>query len=77
MPYICSTPPALPHFMVVLNTHYQTLNVPLQKVADIVATLASENDQIWPVEQWPAMRFKEGVKVGAKGAPSVSLSITI
>ena len=53
--------------MVVLNIHCRTLNAPLPKVADIVATIASKNDQIWPTEQWPPMRFKEGVKVGAKG----------
>jgi hypothetical protein len=53
--------------MVVLNTHYRTLNVSRSKVAAMVATIASENDQIWPLEQWPAMRFKEGMKPGSKG----------
>lgn len=53
--------------MNVLNTHSRTLNVPLPKVAELVATIANKDDQIWPTEQWPRMRFKEGTKVGASG----------
>ena len=32
-----------------------------------MSTLSTENDKIWPTEQWPAMKFKGGIQVGAKG----------
>lgn len=53
--------------MVVLNIHRRTLSVPAHKVAEVMATLASKNDQVWPTEQWPRMRFKEGTIIGASG----------
>ena len=30
-------------------------------------TLSTENDLIWPKENWPEMKFKDGIQVGAKG----------
>jgi hypothetical protein len=51
----------------VLNIHKRTLNQPKIKVVELLETLASENDKIWPNEKWPAMKFKNGIKNGAKG----------
>lgn len=34
---------------------------------ELVKTLSMEDDRIWPNEKWPAMRFKAGIQVGAKG----------
>ncbi|CAM1363612.1 conserved hypothetical protein [Tenacibaculum sediminilitoris] len=53
--------------MRVLNIHKRTLNQPKSEVVELLKTLATENDRIWPKEKWPAMRFKEGINVGAKG----------
>lgn len=43
-----------------LNIHKRTLNQPKIKVVELLETLASENDKIWPNEKWPPMKFKNG-----------------
>lgn len=53
--------------MKVLNIHKRTLNQPIDKLAELLKTLSTENDRIWPKEKWPEMKFKEGIKIGAKG----------
>tara|TARA_B100001059_G_C17615062_1_gene466584 strand:+ start:151 stop:642 length:492 start_codon:yes stop_codon:yes gene_type:complete len=53
--------------MRVLNIHKRIINQPLHKLEKLLKTLATENDMVWPREQWPAMKFKQGLKVGAKG----------
>ncbi|MGG6230041.1 hypothetical protein [Tenacibaculum sp. SDUM215027] len=53
--------------MRVLNIHKRTLNQPKSEIAELLKTLATENDRIWPKEKWPAMRFKGGINVGEKG----------
>ena len=53
--------------MKVLNIHTRTINQPKRKVSELIETLSAENDQIWPKEKWPRMKFKDGIKVGAKG----------
>jgi hypothetical protein len=51
----------------VLNIHKRILNQPKSKITELIKTLSTENDGIWPKEKWPAMKFKNGIKVGAKG----------
>ncbi|MGH1336370.1 MAG: SRPBCC family protein [Aureispira sp.] len=53
--------------MKIVNIHQRVLKHPKSKVVDLLKTLSTENDKIWPKEQWPAMKFKEGIQVGAKG----------
>ncbi len=53
--------------MKVLNIHKRTLNYPKSKVTELLKTLSTENDKIWPKENWPEMKFKDGIQVGAKG----------
>lgn len=53
--------------MEVINIHRRIISQPKPKVAIVFNTLATNNDAIWPYEKWPAIRFKEGVKVGSKG----------
>jgi len=53
--------------MKVLNVHKRIINQPKNDVAEILKTLATKNDKIWPKEIWPPMKFKDGIKVGAKG----------
>lgn len=36
-------------------------------MSKLLKTLSTNNDKIWPFEKWPAMKFKEGLKEGAKG----------
>ena len=53
--------------MKVLNIHKRTLNQSKSKVVEILKTLSTENDRIWPKEKWPEMKFKGGIQIGAIG----------
>lgn len=53
--------------MKVTNIHSRIINQPIEKVADLLSTLATPEDKVWPKEKWPKMKFKDGMKVGAKG----------
>lgn len=53
--------------MKVLNVHSRTINAPKHEVVKLLETLSTENDVIWPSENWPRMKFKGGIQVGAKG----------
>jgi hypothetical protein len=53
--------------MKVLNIHTRKLNKSKSEVAGLLATLSTENDQLWPYEQWPRMKFEKGLAVGSKG----------
>lgn len=53
--------------MKVLNIHSRVIKQPIQNALELFATLATKEDKIWPIEHWPPMRFKEGLKIGAMG----------
>ena len=53
--------------MKVVNIHKRTINQPTEKVSQVFKTLASSKDLVWPYENWPAIRFNDGLKVGSKG----------
>lgn len=53
--------------MKVLNIHTRTIHQPIAKISELLETLSTEKDQIWPNEKWPKMKFKGGIGVGAKG----------
>ncbi len=53
--------------MKVLNIHKRIISQPKDEVIKLLETLSTESDKIWPKEKWPAMNFKDGIKVGAKG----------
>lgn len=54
--------------MKVLNIHKRTLNQPKNKVTELLKTLSTQNDKIWPKENWPEMKFEDGIQVvGSKG----------
>ncbi len=53
--------------MKVLNIHKRTLNQPKNKISELLETLSTKNDRIWPKEKWPEMKFENGIQVGAKG----------
>jgi hypothetical protein len=53
--------------MQVINIHKRTIHQPKEKVANLFKTLATSNDLVWPYENWPAIRFNDGLKVGSKG----------
>ncbi|WP_369992896.1 hypothetical protein [Winogradskyella sp.] len=53
--------------MKAINVHTRKIEQPKEKVARLLRTLATENDLVWPYENWPAIRFKDGFNVGSKG----------
>jgi len=53
--------------MQVINIHKRKLQQPKAKVVELFKTIATKEDKIWPYQNWPAIRFKDTVKVGVKG----------
>lgn len=53
--------------MEVINNHKRIIHQPKEKVSQLFKSLATNDDQIWPSKNWPAMRFKDGLKIGSKG----------
>lgn len=53
--------------MRVINIHKRIINAPQKKVAQLFKTLTTSEDLVWPYENWPAIKFKDGLKVGSKG----------
>ena len=53
--------------MRVVNIHKRTINQPKEKVSELFRTLATKEDMIWPYENWPAIRFKDGLTIGSHG----------
>lgn len=53
--------------MKVLNIHTRTINQPIEVVGGLLSSLSSERDKVWPFEAWPAMKFKEGLTLNARG----------
>ncbi|SDI50939.1 hypothetical protein [Winogradskyella thalassocola] len=53
--------------MRVKNRHTRTIHQPKEKVSQLFKTLASSEDLVWPSENWPAIKFKNGLQVGSRG----------
>ncbi len=53
--------------MRVINNHKRIISQPKKNVSKLFETLATSEDKIWPANNWPAMRFKDGLKIGSRG----------
>ena len=53
--------------MRVINIHKRTINQPKENVSKLFKTLATSGDLVWPYENWPAIRFRDGLQVASKG----------
>lgn len=53
--------------MRVRNTHSRQLPSPPEAVGQLLDSLASTHDRLWPNSRWPAMRFDRPLGVGAQG----------
>ncbi|WP_460717695.1 SRPBCC family protein [Nocardia heshunensis] len=51
----------------VRNVHSRVIAADAGAVGRLLDTLASDDDRLWPVDQWPAMRFDRPLAVGAVG----------
>lgn len=57
--------------MQVINIHMRIINQPIISVSKLLETLAKEDDKIWAREKWPAILFKDGLKIGSKGGHGI------
>lgn len=53
--------------MKVLNLHKRKINASKALVLELFLTLSTVNDEIWPTDNWPKMKFADGLKLGSKG----------
>lgn len=53
--------------MKVLNIHTRVIDQPVAEISKLFKTLASKNDQMWPVHRWPALKLDNGLKIGSSG----------
>ena len=53
--------------MRVVNVHERVLDVPADRVGQLIDGLASADDRLWPHDRWPAMRFDRPLGVGSSG----------
>lgn len=53
--------------MRISNKHTRTICKPINEVADLMASLSSNNDKLWPHEKWSPMKFDRELSVGATG----------
>lgn len=53
--------------MKVVNLHERKLQASVVKVGELLDTLSSPHDQLWPRRQWPAMRLDRPLGIGADG----------
>lgn len=67
MPKIQSLLMAKKSGVTVKNIHTRDLSSSLLHVGQLIDGLASEQDRLWPLESWPAMRFDRPLSVGAVG----------
>jgi hypothetical protein len=53
--------------MKIRNVHERELPMSPRDAQAILRTLASEQDRLWPTQDWPPMRFDGGLQLGAHG----------
>ncbi|WP_067835352.1 hypothetical protein [Nocardia lijiangensis] len=53
--------------MAVINIHVRHLAASAAEAGQLLDSLASENDRLWPAPEWPPMRFDRPLGVGAAG----------
>lgn len=53
--------------MNVVNVHERLLRATPEQVSELLATLGSAGDRIWPRQGWPRLRLDGPLSVGAKG----------
>lgn len=49
------------------NIHERKLQADAQAVGQLLDSLSSDDDRLWPKDHWPAMRFDRPLQVGADG----------
>ena len=50
-----------------VNIHERLLPAPPEEVGELIDSLSSDADRLWPSARWPPMRFDAPLGVGARG----------
>ena len=53
--------------MKIHNTHHRVIAASAAQVGQLLDTLGSAQDQVWPIPQWPAVKLDRPLQVGATG----------
>jgi hypothetical protein len=53
--------------MKVINIHERILDASVDRVGQLIDSLASADDRLWPHDHWPPMHFDRPLGVGATG----------
>jgi hypothetical protein len=53
--------------MKIVNIHKRHLPASVAQAGQLIATAASQDDRVWPHENWPRMYFDRPIQVGAMG----------
>jgi hypothetical protein len=51
----------------ILSIHERRLNASPERAGDVINTLSTREDRLWPHEKWPPMKFDSDLRVGASG----------
>lgn len=54
----------------ILNVHERTLPISAKLAGQILDSLASNEDHLWPHECWPAIELDHGLTIGSRGGHS-------
>jgi hypothetical protein len=49
------------------NVHERLFQVKIERVGELLESLGSSHDRLWPRDCWPAMRLDRALQVGATG----------
>ncbi|MFC4334334.1 SRPBCC family protein [Salininema proteolyticum] len=49
------------------NVHTRVVHTPVDNLSDLLETLASADDKLWPTSDWWPIRLDDGLKVGSEG----------
>lgn len=63
--------------MAVLNVHERLLPAKPEAVGELIDSLASADDRLWPIEQWPPMELDGGLTVGSRGGHGPAVRYTV
>jgi hypothetical protein len=55
----------------ITNIHYRDFKAPVSNLWNLVLSLASPEDKLWPRERWPAMTLDNHLNIGSKGGHSL------
>lgn len=53
--------------MKVLNIHRRKIGIPINDVLELFKTLSTKPDKFWPIENWPPIKFINGLKIASQG----------